>query len=307
MTESVPQIEHLHLGFAGDMTDAVVDAMISNLKSIKSLHLRGAFLVTKPAYKRLFEHYGKQLESLTLAESVRVNGEVLASLAENCSNLKHLRLFTVPSVDDDALQELAKFTELESLELMHCSEEATDKPLVDILNATGSTLTKLQLAGFPGLTADATTAIKASCKNLRTLDIHGAEDLPPAAIVDLFNSWDVTAPLVNLNVSSIFEMDDEGFRAIIQHCGDTVEELNISKCRHISSSVWEEVIEQKLPKLRSLDVSFVRSVNDGVLEGIARGSPDLELVTVWGNNALTTATQIDKSITIIGREADMHK
>lgn len=306
MAENLPELTRLSLNYAGAMTDESLNAIVANMKQLKSFTLDGAYLITKEAWIKLFTTFGSQFEKLCVGSSVRVDKDVMNAIAQNCPKLKHLHLKYLPSIGDEALFLLTALTELESLEIELPEEaEIHDGPIIEILNATGSTLRTLTITGGVELTAETTTAIKASCHNLLSLDLTDSESIPAAAIVDLFNGWESNNSLTKLSVSRIYDLDDEGFRAILDHSGPTLEELNLNGCKMITKEVWATVIERGLPKLQLLDVGFVRSVDDAVLEGVAAKSPDLAEVRVWGVPMITQMVALDKSIRIVGREADI--
>lgn len=306
MAKNLPELTHLSLNFAGAMTDESLYAIVENMKQLRSISLDGAYLVAKEAWVKLFERFGGQFKKVTVGSSVRVDETVIASISQHCPKLRYLCLKELPSVGNVALQHLCTLTELEHLEIYFPQEPCEtilDAPVVDILNATGSTLRTLTIQGAIELGADTTVAIKASCHNLLTLDLSECESIPAAAVVDLFNGWQTNNTLTKLSLSRIMELDDEGLRAAIDHSWETLEELNISGTR-VKRDIMEYIIERTLPRLQVLDIGFVRSVDDMILEGIASKSPDLVEVRMWGCPTVTPYTKINPNIRVIGREAD---
>src|SRR5690348_8010336 len=89
---STPNLKYLSLHHAGHLNDEVLAYFGEKLTKLESMHIRGAFLVSRQAYIDFLVAVGPRLKSLTLSDTARTNAEVIESLVLYCPNIEHLNL-----------------------------------------------------------------------------------------------------------------------------------------------------------------------------------------------------------------------
>lgn len=258
------------------MTDEVLSYYATQLKELKGIELGGPFLVTKSCYKRFFEALGGQLEELTITDTFRIDADVISSLVDNCPNLKELRLRQIVKLDDEAVRLLAGLTNLKVLEISDPGEAVQDESVIDVLNSIGSGLRELNLSGCTLLTDRILLAVKQCCTRLISFSLTEAEGVTDEGVAELFRNWDINHGLQYINLSRCHKLVYFGIQALLEHSGKTIEELNINGCP-LKQDTWDFWWQRtmKLEKLRSLDIGFVRSVNDDVVEKLCEVCPSL--------------------------------
>ena len=290
------------------MRDEVLEHYGNQLKDLKGLELGGPFLVTKQAWCAFFENIGSQLEELTITDTFRIDSDVISSLVDNCPNLKELRLKQIVKLDDSCVRLLTGLTSLKVLELSDPGLDVTDAAIVDVLNSIGSGLQELNLAGCALLTVDTLLAIKACCRRLTSLTITEATSIHDADVESFFYEWKLNPGLRLLNFSRIGGINELAFDALLQHSANSLEVLNINSTK-LPAAAWQLWGLNPITtpgRLRSLDVGFVRSVDDEVVERICDACGELVELKVWGDNRITQTVRLPEGVRIIGREADLH-
>ncbi|RPB28811.1 RNI-like protein [Terfezia boudieri ATCC MYA-4762] len=303
----LPTLRYLMLRFCGSMTDEVLSYYSTQLTELKGIELGGPFLVTKPCYMQFFEARGFQLEELTITDTFRVDADVISSLVDNCPNLKELRLRQIVKLDSQAVRLLTALANLKVLEISDPGEDLQDGAVIDVLNSIGSGLRELDLSGCMLLTDQTLFAVRQCCPRLNTFSLTEADDVTDEGVAQLFRNWDINPGLQYANLSRLRKLTYFGIEAILEHSGRTLEVLNLNSCP-LQPDAWDFWWHggTKLERLRSLDIGFVRSVNDAVVEKLCEVCPDLGELKVWGANHITEAVQVPGNIRIIGREADLH-
>ncbi|KAF8464599.1 hypothetical protein BDZ91DRAFT_697616 [Kalaharituber pfeilii] len=303
----LPTLRYLMLRFCGSMTNDVFSYYTSQLKNLRGLELGGPFLVTKDCYIDFFQTRGAQLEEFTISDTFRFDAEVVSALVDNCPNLKELRLKQIIRLDNESVRLLAGLSSLKILEISDPGGEIEDDAVIDLLNSLGSGLKELDLSGCALLTDKVVLAIKQCCPRLVSLSLMEAEEVTDEGIAELFRYWDINPGLQSINLSRIRKLNQFGIEALLQHSGNTVEILNLNSCP-LKPEIWDSwgKIGMKLDRLRSLDIGFVRSVDDMVVERLCEVCPNLGELKVWGNNHITEAVKVPPNIRLIGREADLH-
>ena len=253
------------------MTDEALTYYSTQLTQLKGIELGGAFLVTKECYMEFFKARGAQLEEVTITDTFRVDADVISALVDNCPNLKELRLKQIVRLDSEAVRLLTGLTDLRVLEISDPGEDIEDGAVIDVLNSIGSGLRELNLAGCSLLTDQVVLAIRQCCPRIQILSLSELEEVTDEGIAQLFRNWDINSGLSSLDISRIRKLNNFGIAALLEHSSETLEGLNLNSCQlpPESWSAWSE-LGKKLPRLASLDVGFVRSVNDEVVEKLCR-------------------------------------
>jgi len=284
------------------MTDEVLSYYGEKLTLLESLHIRGAFLISRQAYIDFFKSVGPRLKSLTLAATARTNQAVIEAIVNNCPNLESLNLSSLARFDDDCLRILAKCPQLKSLDVSFAGGEITDEAVVEVLNVIGSGLKELSLAGNSALTTLTTSAIHACCAHLRVLNLSECELLTDSDIINLFTNWRKNRGLYELHLARLIELTNVGLLAALKHSGQTLEVLDVNSCASIDKQGLMNALKS-CKKLVKFDVAFVREVDDEVVE--AMQDVGIKGLAIWGCTRVTEICRVGQDVSLVGREADI--
>lgn len=285
-----------------------MDYYAAKLTSLTSLHLGGPFLVTKACYDRFFKLVGPRLTNLILTDTARVTADVISSLVDNCPNLTELRLADLNRFDDECARLLTGLNKLEVLEITNPGKEVTDEAIIDVLNSVGSGLKELDLTRCVNLSDAVLDAIHACCVRLQVLSLEDCDLLTDEGIANLFTDWTKNYGLSRINFSRVINFSDDALSALLTHSGSNLENLNLNSCGKLTEEGLQTLLVkgvEKMGKLEEIDLGFVRSVDDGVVEGLARRCADLRVVKVWGVPRMTQMVDVPRECAVVGREADL--
>ena len=93
-------------------------------------------------------------------------------------------------------------------------------------------------------------------------------------------------------------MTDASLEALVRHAR-SLQVLNINSNDDLTPAAFNALAEARLP-LKTLDVGFVRCVDDSILSMLADAMPTLKALYVFGCPRVTHFTRAD--ITVVGRE-----
>lgn len=293
----MPELESVNLRFAGQFKDMSLRYMITTCKKVKHLQLGGSNLITNQAWIELFQSLGPQLESLKISElNDSLDDATLEAMAQNCTNLRRLKLRSCSHITGDGLVNLATLSTLEHLSLA-AGQDAKAGVLKTLVDNLGPNLRTLSLEGFSEADDEVVDLINTRCSNLAKLRFTGSNTCSDAAFTALFTGWS-NPPLTFIDMSDNRDIDStapdgpqelpiglgsDAFRALMKHAGSTVTKMNMHSCRHISVAALVEVFDgrKQYPLLKEIDFSFVASVDDVVLTGMFRSCPSLVKLTVF--------------------------
>ncbi|KAK6497777.1 hypothetical protein TWF481_012179 [Arthrobotrys musiformis] len=301
----VPTLRRLHLNWCGLMKDECLDYYGTQLRQLTSLELYGAFNVTEESYIRFFQNVGSRLTEFGVSDTSRFTVNAVEALVDNCPELEVLRLRTLTHLDDECVRLLTGLPNLKVLEITNPQESITDGAIIDALNSFGSGLSELILEGCSDLTDETLHAIHSSCGRLDVLNLSGIDLITNNGISHLFTEWTQNYGLRELSLGRCVGLQSSSFARVIDHSGRTLEKLSINSCKDVKKDAWDFLQEFRLPLLEALDVSFVRSVDDSVIESILKVAPELKWLRVWGCNKITEACALKEGMVLIGREADI--
>jgi DNA repair protein RAD7 len=284
------------------MTDDVLSYYTEKLMQLESLHIRGAFLVTRQAYIDAFAAAGHRLRSLTLSSTARTNQDVIKAIVKHCPNLEYLDVSSLARFDDDCLRLLGGCQHLKGLNVSFAGEKITDDALVEVLDVIGSGLKELNVAGNPLLGPATTAAIHACCSHLRVLDLSECQLLTDSDIVNLFTNWSRNSGLQELHLARLIEMQNSGLIAAVTHSGQTLRVLDINSCLAVNKRGLMTALDQ-CKKLKKFDVAFVREVDDEVVEKMQ--DVGIQGLAVWGCTRVTACCKVGAGVTLAGLEADI--
>ena len=262
----LPTLRYLMLRFCGSMTDEVLSYFGTQLTDLKGIELGGPFLVSKACYLDFFQRRGENLEEITITDTFRVNADVISSLVDNCPNLKELRLKQIVKFDDESVRLLTALSKLKVLEISDPGGDVQDEAVIDLLNSIGSGLKELDLSGCTLLSDKTLLAVRQCCPRLTSFSLTEVGEITDEGVAQLFRNWDINPGLQYINLNRIYKLEYFGIEALLEHSGKTVEVLNLNGCP-LKPDSWDFWWQGgKLTKLWSLDVGFVRSTDDAVVE-----------------------------------------
>ncbi|OJD17570.1 hypothetical protein AJ78_02321 [Emergomyces pasteurianus Ep9510] len=294
---TMPFLERVNLRFAGQLKDKQLEYMMGHNKCLKHVHLDASNLISNEGWQKLFSTCGSQLESLKLSNlDYALDDESVAVMAENCTNLRRLKLKTCWLLGDDALKSISRLPKLEHMSLDFLKETSSEA-LLEVIDKLGPNLQTLSLKGFKNADDTVLDMIHQRCKRLSKLRFADNCICTDAAYARLFTDWD-NPPLTNVDLSSTRDVDNKnpdgpedpiglassGFQALMKHSGKFLEKLNICSCRHISHASLSAAFDgtpKKYPCLKEFDISFHTAADDFLVLSIFKSCPALRKVIAF--------------------------
>lgn len=309
-----PNLEHINLQLCGMLDNAVMDVWAAKLTKLKSLELYGPFLVRKEAWHRFLEAVGPRLESFKIRESPRFDLSCAEAMVQHCTNIRELGLAQIGPLDKHMLQVLQSYgDQLTYLDVSDPGVSAPgvppksleDEEVINLLNAVGKNLKHLDLSKNVDLSDKVIhEGLEPCCKHLQTLRLIGCEKFETAAVAQMFHTWtnESVKGLKALHLDRMPKLDDDVVAPLLNHSGQELMELSLNSVDAITEKGLDVLSRAKgLPQLESLDLSFVRAVEDDTLSQICNNLPELKKVFVFGCNRISDFMRSDK-VRIIGKE-----
>lgn len=292
----MPSLAHINLRFAGQLKDQVLEYMLDRDLRIKSLQLDAANLVSDAYWRRVFQRFGPQLESLKLSNlDFALDDESVALMCETCRSLRQLKLKQCWKMGDGSLQAISTLPLLEHLSLGYVQEVRLEN-LLEAISRTGPGLRTLSLEGFTNADDRLLEVIHEKCDSLAKLRFSDNSVCTDQGFVRLFTDWS-NPPLEVVDFSSTRDVDNnnpdgpadatglasQGFVALMDHSGGTIRKLNIASCRHVSRAAFEEVFSEnkRYPNLKELDVSFHTALDDYLVGRLFRCCPAIKKLVAF--------------------------
>jgi DNA repair protein RAD7 len=296
----MPQLTKINLRWAGQLKDDALANMAAKSTNLQYLQINAANLLSEQAWLSFFEHRGSQLFSLKLSElGEGFNDTVVEAIAKHCPNLHRLKLEGCPFLTQLSLKHISTLTNLQHLTLGIAQTDTAADTLESLISLRGSMLVTLCLDNYAEVNDDVLDAIRYHCNILEKLRITGSSTATDRAFASLFNEHWKNPPIAQISLHSNRDIDnmnpdgpeddpvglcDAGFAAMMAHSGQALEKLDIHSCRHITVSTLMDVFDgkQRYPHLKSIDVSFINSVDDTIMAGIFKSCPALKKLVVFG-------------------------
>jgi DNA repair protein RAD7 len=292
-----PNLRRLKLRCAVQFKDNVMDYLLSRDIKLESFSLHGANLLSEEKWHEFLVAKGPELKGVQVyCTDNHFGNETIAVIQKNCPKLLKLKVYRNQKVTDDGVKTIAEITTLKhlGLQLLH---SISPEALVHAITGAGRNLETLSLRIVPKADDSVLEAIHAQCRHLSKLRITDSEEMTDAGFAKLFNNWENT-PLSFIDLQKCRHMDStiprnnpesiglcsEGFKALMAHSGQALQNLNIHACRHISREAFEEVFNEtaQYPLLRELEISFCEEVTDFILGCIFRSCPNIKEINVFG-------------------------
>ena len=292
----MPSLTQVNLRYAGQLKDRVLEYMMEKNSQIKDLQFDAVNLVSDACWRRVFQKYGSQLESVKLSNlDYSFDDETVEDMCKHCTRLRRLKLKQCWKTGDRSLKAIAGLKFLEHLSL-NFVEETSKEGLGDIILNVGSNLRTLSLDGFHHADDHVLRLIHSKCHSLVKFRLSDNAVCTDQAYAQLFTGWQ-NPPLEYVDLSSTRDVDNsnpdgpeeptglasQGFVALMDHSGSKVQKLNIASCRHVSHEAFEEVFseDKKYPHLTELDVSFHMAMDDFLIGSIFRCCPAIKKLVAF--------------------------
>ncbi|CCG83689.1 protein of unknown function [Taphrina deformans PYCC 5710] len=297
-----PHLEHLRLHMVGQITDPVL-MTYAKLANLRSLSLRGCFLITVSGWSTFFETVASRLQHLEISDSSRFKAETAAALVKHCPNISELTLSKLTHLDDPGILHLASLSHLTALDISHAGANVSDETIITLLQHVGGSLESLNISGLRELTdATLTDGILKYCTRLQHLYLNELDLLTDDGVASLFNGWSGNSPLLTVELERCPLVHDKGVAAILAHSGANLRRINLNSLDELTHEGILRISESNvIPQCEVLDVSWIRAVDDLVLRRLLANAKALKKLLVWGNNRVTEC-ESSATCLIVGRE-----
>ncbi|KXS14986.1 RNI-like protein [Gonapodya prolifera JEL478] len=307
-----PNLRVLELGFCGRMTDDALSLICQRCPFIDEMQLQGPFLVTDDGFSTIFQTFGRHLKRFSLEDSPKITTKSVLSIISACNpsspvlgpsgkaphdGLSVLRFVRCSSLEDTALLAMASLgCPLQQLDLVGLNEKSTtDNGVVEALAALGASLWCLDLSWNPKLGDATALAIPDRCPNIREVGLAGCVAVTNKGLVEMLESLnasmqdgDESRGLTKVDFARLpmGVVDDEVAGWIEKRCGAVLRLLNLNDAGAITRDALESLISSA-PHLWSIDLSWVRCVDDEAIESLIETARELREVKVFGCNKVT--------------------
>ncbi|KAJ3042893.1 hypothetical protein HDV00_006455 [Rhizophlyctis rosea] len=307
---SCPNLRVLHLGQCGRITDEVLKSIGHHCPHLTSLTLKGPFLPTDLGFQTLFTSLGKKLTSLHLSHAAKLSHSAIEALVTSCPDLRVLRLDSCHRVGDEGVRALAKLKCLEELQLDSLGEGVKEESLMFLVESVGSGLGSLSFNGYPEMSDKVLLeSIAPTCTSLRKLFLKDCPSLTTDGIIHFLAILRTPAGLTHFSLGRNVHLADSAIIALLNDHAHTLE--------HLSLNGLDELTEVSLGalkgcmKLRELDVSWIRDLDDFMLGDVLKGCKCLEEVRIYGCSKLNEEVlgrvwrnEGGREIRVVGNEFD---
>lgn len=308
-----PQLEELSLQMCGQLNNEALLYISEKLPKLTSIKVDGPFLINEDTWIKFFENMKGRLKEFHISNTHRFTDKALSSLLENCHNeLVSLRFSRLDSIFNYAIlpQYLTnpEFDTL-ALEFPYNEEDITDEVIINILGQVGQSLKRFILKGCDELTDSmVVNGMNAFLRgngnmdtNLEELELESLSQLTTDSLIYFFSQ----VSLPSLKKVSLMRCSEIGDEAVIElflnSAKDSLVNLNLNSLKNLTSSCFEML---RCDKLETLDLSFVRCIDDKIIGVICDQNIRLKLIEVFGDNTISKHAKIRKGITLLGRQSD---
>lgn len=304
-----PHLSKLSLQMCGQLNNEALLYIAEKLSNLTSISLDGPFLINEDTWDLFFQRMKGRLKEFHISNTHRFTNNSLASLLTNCGpDLISLGLARLDSISQyQLLPQFLSNNQFHTLVIQNPlnEEDVKDKTIIKILAQIGSSLRKLVLAGCTELTDSMMVdGMGTYLEGNSVLEIMELEDLPlitTDGLVYVFSK--VTMPnLKHCTLRRCPQIEDNAIIELFSSpAKESLEYVNLNSLAKLTREAFEAL---SCPLLRHLDVSFVRAVDDELVELIAKSNPSLKLMEVFGDNLVTGEAKIPHTLTLTGRESD---
>ncbi|VEU24389.1 DEKNAAC105565 [Brettanomyces naardenensis] len=307
-----PKLESLTLNMCGHLHMDNLLYYGDKMTNLRYLNLNGPFLINNDVWQDFFDSkVGKNLTAFHLRNTHRFTSDSLVALLDNVGDrLEELTLSRLDGLDSKLVYDLLPhyLHSMRHLELSYPHKEdlVDDDMIVNLVANNGEHLETLILDGCSYLTDQfLVSGIKPFCPNLTKLSLNQLDQITDNGMTQLFTDWNINGGLMDLNLSRCVSLTDASIYKALEHSSQTLVELNLNSLSGISRKMFLRLSRNiRFPLLTSVDIGFVRSVDDSALAIWSRIAPRLSILEVYGNSRCTDKAIVRADLRIIGREAD---
>lgn len=295
--QRVPNLKNLKIRNGIQFKDEVMEYLMTRNINLEGFSLHGANLLSEDTWLAYLKVKGQHLKSLQIYYTDKhVGDDLLKALEKLCPNLERLKISNNQKVSDKGVEHIAKLKSLQHLSL-DLRTETTTGPYVKVIESIGGTLRTLSLKRVPDLDDRVLDAIHEHCRTLEKLRINSSEEMTDAGFSRLFTGWK-NKPLSFIDVRDCRYLDagqprenphqigfcSKAFRALMDHSGKSLRQVNVHGCRHIDKEAFENVFcsDKTYLEMKKVEVSFCEQVSDFILGSIFRSCPNLRELIVFG-------------------------
>ena len=295
--QTVPNLKKLKACNAIHFEDEVMDYLISRRIELEEFYLHGANLLSESKWNEFLEVKGKSLRSLKVYWTDKhFNDASVAALEFACPSLERLKIAHNERVAGEGIKSIAKIKNLRHLSL-DLRQHIHSDVFVGLLNDIGVSLETFSLARVADIDNTVLDALHNKCRSLRKLRITESEVMTDDGFVRLFKGWK-NRELIFVDLQKCRQVDaahprqnphniglcSQGFSALMEHSGRTLEHVNVHGCRNITAAAFESVFSpgKTYPELKTLEISFCEEVTDFIVGSIFRSCPNLRELNVFG-------------------------
>lgn len=304
-----PHLTELSLQMCGQLNNESLLYISEKLTNLTSIHLDGPFLINESTWDTFFCNMKGRLRGFHVSNTHRFTDNSLGSLLRNCGQgLLSLGLARLDSVSNySLLPQYINNNEFHTLAIEYPfnEEDVNDEVVINILGQIGQSLRSLVLNGCLELTdsmvINGLTAFLGGNNALETLELEGLTSLTTDSLVYFFSG--VSLPcLKRCSLKRCHQIGDMAtIELLLNSAKDSLQFLGLNSLNQLTKETFSIM---SCPNLSHLDVSFVRCVDDFLVEKIGKQNPKLQLMEVFGDNLITSNAKISRGLTITGRESD---
>ena len=296
-------------------TDAVATSLVSSVRDLEVLSLRGCFRLTDKGLSMIVSS-ALQLRSIDLACSLRLASDGLMAISSLCS-LCSLCLDNIVHLTDADLELLAtpSFQNLNSLSIQGLTR-ISDKSVIKLIKICGLRLTSLNISDCVQLGGEVLSTLRIENPLLAHLNISNLSKLSTADLLMFFshsefNGADVSSiPSTNraragfqsIQVNNLNSLVDDVVIQLCSSSSNSLSMLELGGCAKLTGRMAMAIVRH-CAGLKHLDISFLRNVQEHAMFYIISHCPLLAVLNVWGCSQLSSSFYrhcCDRSIDVSG-------
>ncbi|KAJ3387188.1 hypothetical protein HDU92_002064 [Lobulomyces angularis] len=166
-------------------------------------------------------------------------------------------------------------------------DQPSDDTIIKILEANGNTLTELSLEGFIFMEDKVLLeGILKFCPNLLKLSLARNENLTSEGLKTFFQEYQKPiGNLVELNLKKLLSVNDDTLNCIVNIHQRSLVRLNLYGVEELTGDSLKSLAN--LLKLKDLDLSWCRNIDDEMFKDICGGMNYLKIVKIFGCHLLS--------------------
>jgi hypothetical protein len=246
----------------------------SSCPFLEEITIDGAFLCDNEGFIGLLN--SENLRELTLYQASKLTCSFLDSLSHQRASLKLLDIRGSPLIN--SVKNLESLECLETLCLDFVGDIGSEE-FESLLLKIGSCLKKLSFRGQGLLQDSFLSTISQTCTELKSISLEACTSFTPNAINALFDN--LKSPLTHANLDRVENVTEGVITSLISNHGPHLQILQMNGIENLSQSAMQQ-LSQSLPCLEKIDISWIRSVDDEILENLVTKSPLLNIIQIFG-------------------------